>query len=128
MRTTSFSLLFLGTSFTAAGCGATFLLTEHSRSLGGGEIETGWTLAEAAIRILVGVPLVGWFGERTRESRLAAFGALLGAIGCMTLAEGHVQSPAIGLSGFLVGLGWGVLFLAASTALSHCVTDADRGF
>lgn len=128
MRASSVSLLFLGTLVTAAGYGATFLLTEHFRTLGGSEVDTGWTLGGAVIGTFVGVPLVGWFGERVGGARLAALGAVAVAVGYVVLAGLTALSPVIAVAGFLVGLGWGAFYLAAPMALSERVTDADRGF
>jgi len=121
-------LLLMGALLTAAGYGATFLLTEHFRSLGGSEIETGKVLGGAVVGTFVGVPLVGWLSGRTGGARLAALGALLLAIGYFVLAGMTVLSPLIVFVGGIVGLGWGTFYLAAPIAVSERVTDADRGF
>ena len=86
MRSSHAYLLFLGTLLTALGYGATFLLTEHFRSLGGSEINTGTTLAGAMVGTLIGVPLVGWFASRLGAARMAAFGAISVATGYLGLA------------------------------------------
>lgn len=128
MRGAGVFLLFVGALITAAGYGATFLLTEHFRALGGGEIETGKALGGAAIGTFVGVPLVGWSGARVGGARLASVGALLVALGYFGLASMVTLSPLIVLAGLVIGLGWGIFFLAAPTAISERVNDAERGF
>src|SRR5690349_2811320 len=70
MRASHAYFLFIGTLFTAAGYGATFLLTEHFRALGGSELDTSTTLAGAMVGTLVGVPLVGWYAKRLRAARM----------------------------------------------------------
>ena len=121
-------LLFAAALLTAAGYGATFLLTDHFRSLGGSEIETGRALGGAMVGTFVGVPVVGWLSARFGGARLAAVGALLVAAGYMALAGLASLSVLISLAGFIVGMGWGMFYLAAPLAVSERVTDADRGF
>lgn len=128
MRTLHAYLLFIATLLTSMGYGATFLLTEHFRALGGSEIETGTTLGGAMLGTLVGVPLVGWFAWRLGAGRMAALGAVLVACGYLGLAALSALTPLIGVAGFFIGLGWGIFFLAAPMALSMRVTDQDRGF
>jgi MFS family permease len=128
MRASSVFLLFLGTLVTAAGYGATFLLTQHFRALGGSEIETGRTLGGAMIGTFVGVPLVGWLGQWVGGARLAALGALSVAAGYAVLAALTVLSPVIMMAGFLIGFGWGAFYLAAPMAVSERVTDTERGY
>lgn len=120
--------LFLGTLITAAGYGGTFLWTEHFRTLAGNETHTGWALGAAAVGTVVGVPLVGWFSANVGPARFAALGALTIAIGYFVLASLSELSALIGVVGFLVGLGWGIFYLAAPMSLSERVTDASRGF
>src|SRR5271163_3004444 len=98
---------------TAAGYGATFLLTEHFRALGGSEIETGKVLGGAVVGTFVGVPLVGWLSPRTGGARLAAVGALLLAAGYFVLAGMQALSPLIVFVGGMIGLGWGIFYLAS---------------
>ena len=81
MRSWHSALLFIGTMLTALGYGATFLLTEHFRALGGSEVSTGLTLAGAMAGTFMGVPLVGWFAERLGAARMAALGAFLLGLG-----------------------------------------------
>lgn len=128
MRTLHAYLLFIATLLTSMGYGATFLLTEHFRALGGSEIETGTTLGGAMLGTLVGVPLVGWFAWRLGAGRMAGLGAVLVACGYLGLATLSTLTLLIGVAGFFIGLGWGIFFLAAPMALSMRVTDQDRGF
>ncbi|WP_136616513.1 MULTISPECIES: MFS transporter [Mesorhizobium] len=128
MRTLHAYLLFVATLLTSMGYGATFLLTEHFRALGGSEIETGTTLGGAMLGTLVGVPLVGWFAWRLGAGRMAGLGAMLVACGYLGLASLSTLTPLIGVAGFFIGLGWGIFFLAAPMALSMRVADQDRGF
>ncbi len=128
MRSTHAYLLFTATLLTALGYGATFLMTEHFRTLGGSEIETGKTLIGAMLGTLIGVPLVGWFAGRLGAARMASLGALLVASGYAIIALQTTISPLLPLAGLFIGLGWGAFYLAAPLALSGRVTDQDRGF
>lgn len=128
MRNRHTVLLFLGTLLTALGYGATFLLTEHFRTLGGSELSTGLTLAGAMVGTFLGVPLVGWFAQRLGAARMAALGAFLLALGYTGLARLVVVDGWTTLAGGLIGLGWGTFYLAAPLALSARVTDQNRAF
>jgi MFS family permease len=128
MRTAHAYLLFVATLLTSMGYGATFLLTEHFRALGGSEIETGTTLGGAMLGTLVGVPLVGWFAWRVGAGRMAALGAALVACGYLGLVSLSALTPLIGVAGFFIGLGWGIFYLAAPMSLSMRVADQERGF
>ncbi len=128
MKSSHAYLLFVATLLTALGYGATFLLTEHFRAIGGGEIETGKTLGGAMIGTLIGVPLVGWFANRLGAGNMAALGAASVAIGYFSLAAISALTPLISVAGFFIGLGWGTFYLAAPLALSSRVSDQDRGF
>lgn len=128
MRSSHAYLLFTATLLTALGYGATFLMTEHFRTLGGSEIETGKTLIGAMVGTLVGVPLVGWFAGRLGAARMASLGALLVAIGYAMIALQTAISPLLTVAGLFIGLGWGAFYLAAPLALSGRVTDQERGF
>lgn len=128
MRASHAYFLFAGTLLTAAGYGATFLLTDHFRTLGGSEIETSATLGGAMLGTLIGVPLVGWFAKRLKAARMAATGAISVALGYLILALITQLTPLIGAAGFFIGLGWGIFYLAAPMSLSERVTDQDRGF
>jgi MFS family permease len=128
MRGTGVGLLFSGVLLTAMGYGGTFLLTEHFRTLGGSEIETGRALSGAMVGTFLGVPLVGWFGARFGGARLAALGALLVAMGYLMLAQLTSLSLLIAVAGFLIGFGWGMFYLAGPLSVSERVTNADRGF
>ncbi|MCV9935259.1 MFS transporter [Boseaceae bacterium BT-24-1] len=128
MRGVGVGLLFVGALLTATGYGATFLLTEHFRSLGGSEIETGKALAGAMVGTFVGVPLIGWVSARFGGARLAAIGAVLVAAGYLLLASIASLSSTIVIAGFMIGCGWGMFYLAAPMAVSERVSDLDRGF
>lgn len=127
-QSNSIILLFLSVALTAAGYGATFLLTEHFRALGGNEINTGWTLGGAAVGTLIGVPAVGWLAPRLGAVSLAAAGSLAVALGFGLLSGlGGISSLTV-VSGFLIGLGWGAFYLAGPMSLSDRVTDENRIF
>lgn len=128
MRASHAYLLFVGTLLTAAGYGATFLLTEHFRALGGSEIDTSTTLGGAMLGTLIGVPLVGWYAKKLKAARMGAMGAVSVAAGYGFLAQLTTLTPLIALAGFLIGLGWGIFYLAGPMALSERVSDQDRGF
>jgi MFS family permease len=128
MRGIGVACLFAAALLTAAGYGGTFLLTEHFRALGGSEIETGKALGGAMIGTFVGVPLVGWVSARLGGARLSAAGALLVAIGYFAFASLGGVSSLIAVAGFVLGMGWGMFYLAAPITVSERVTDADRGF
>lgn len=128
MRASHAYFLFVGTLLTAAGYGATFLLTEHFRALGGSELDTSTTLGGAMAGTLVGVPLVGWYARKLKAARMGAMGAVSVAAGYGFLAFLTTLTPLIALAGFLIGLGWGIFYLAGPMALSERVTDQDRGF
>lgn len=128
MRAAHTYWLFCGTLLTAAGYGATFLLTEHFRSLGGSELTTGVTLGGAMVGTFLGVPLVGWFAERLGAARMAALGAFLIAAGYQGLATLNRLNGWTSVAGFLIGLGWGTFYLATPLALSVRVTDQNRGY
>jgi MFS family permease len=128
MRASHAYFLFIGTLLTAAGYGATFLLTEHFRELGGSEIDTSTTLGGAMLGTLIGVPLVGWYAKRIKAARMGAMGAIAVAAGYGFLALLTTLTPYIALAGFFIGLGWGIFYLAGPMALSERVSDQDRGF
>lgn len=128
MRASHAYFLFVGTLLTAAGYGATFLLTEHFRALGGSEIDTSTTLGGAMVGTLVGVPLVGWYARKLKAARMGAMGAVSVAAGYAFLALLTTLTPLIAVAGFFIGLGWGIFYLAAPMALSERVSDQDRGF
>lgn len=128
MRASHAYFLFVGTLLTAAGYGATFLLTEHFRALGGSEIDTSTTLGGAMAGTLIGVPLVGWYARRLKAARMGAMGAVSVAAGYGFLALLNTLTPLIAVAGFFIGLGWGIFYLAGPMALSGRVTDQDRGF
>ncbi|WP_338883419.1 MFS transporter [Xenorhabdus sp. TH1] len=129
MRTTSALFLLFGTTFTAGGYGATFLISEFFRAQGGSDIDAGMTLSVALIGTLIGVPLVGWFAGRLESSRFAALAALSVSCGYFLLScsAGDLSYiPRIGA--FLIGLGWGMFYISGPMALSERISDADRGY
>lgn len=127
-REATFSLLFFGTTITSAGYGSTFLLNDHFRSLGGGEIDTGFTLLGAALGTFLGVPLVGWLSGRASAARIAAGASLSVAFGFWGLSLIDAVFPGGVACGAVIGIGWGAYFLAAPIALSERVDDTRRGF
>ncbi|QND52348.1 MFS transporter [Phyllobacterium sp. 628] len=127
MRITTAMFLFLGTLLTSAGYGATFLLNAYFLSLGGNELDTGFTLAAAMVGTFVGVPLVGWFSGRIGAANMAAAGALSIAAGFSLFASLTAITPFFAIGGFLIGLGWGAFYLAAPMAVVERTSDADRG-
>lgn len=128
MRASHAYFLFVGSLFTAGGYGATFLLTEHFRAMGGSEIDTSTTLGGAMVGTLIGVPLVGWYAKKLKAARMGAMGAVSVAVGYGLLSLLHTLTPLIALAGFFLGIGWGIFYLAAPMALSERVSDQDRGF
>ncbi|MDT3379470.1 MFS transporter [Labrys neptuniae] len=130
MRPSSAPFLFAGTMLAAAGYGATFLLASYYRAHGGGDIETGLTLGAAMVGTFTGVPLVGWLSGRFDAARMCVAACCAVAAGFLLLAASAAQSgftPGLA-SGFLIGLGWGMFYIAAPMALSERITDADRAF
>ncbi len=123
-----FLLLFVSTLVTAAGYGATFLLTDLFRAIEGSELQTGWALAGATVGTFAGVPAVGWLSQRFGAACLAALGGVSIAAGLFGLSLVSTFGPAIPAFGFLVGLGWGAFYLATPLALSGMVSDKERGF
>jgi MFS family permease len=128
MRASHAYFLFVGSLFTAGGYGATFLLTEHFRAMGGSEIDTSTTLGGAMVGTLIGVPLVGWYAKKLKAARMGAMGAVSVGVGYGLLALLHTLTPLIAIAGFFLGIGWGIFYLAAPMALSERVSDQDRGF
>lgn len=113
---------------TAAGYGATFLISAYFRARGGSDIDTGATLGVALTGTLIGVPLVGWFAGRYEASRLAALAAL--AMSCGYFIFGGLAGELADMTraaAFLIGLGWGMFYISGPMALSERVTDTDRG-
>ena len=129
MRPTSTLSILLGTLFTAAGYGATFLISLWFRAHGGTDIDAGSTLGMALVGTLIGVPSVGWSAGRIDAARLAAVGAFTLACGYALLASLRGLEPAHlpGLAALLIGLGWGMFYLGAPLALSERLTDSERG-
>lgn len=129
MSRSSAYFLFLGTMLAAAGYGATFLLSAYYRANGGSDLDTGTTLGAAMIGTFVGVPLVGWFSGRFDAARMSAVACCAVGCGFLLLAFSSHGAPAVSLmSGFLIGLGWGMFYVGAPMSLSERVTDSDRGF
>lgn len=129
MRQSSAPFLFAGTMLTAAGYGATFLLASYYRARGGGEIETGLTLGAAMVGTFTGVPLVGWLSGRFDAARMCVIACWAIACGFLLLASAAHADFTLGLvSGFLIGLGWGMFYIAVPMALSERIDDTDRAF
>lgn len=129
MRPSAAPFLFTGTMLAAAGYGATFLFSAYYRAHGGSDVDTGLTLAAAMAGTFTGVPLVGWLSGRIDAARMSAIASAAVALGFLLLA--FAAGAGLGLplvSGFLIGLGWGMFYIGAPMALSERVTDADRGF
>ena len=129
MRPSAAPFLFTGTMLAAAGYGATFLFSAYYRAHGGSDVDTGLTLAAAMAGTFTGVPLVGWLSGRIDAARMSAIASAAVALGFLLLAfaaGGGLGLPLV--SGFLIGLGWGMFYIGAPMALSERVTDADRGF
>lgn len=129
MRQSAAPFLFTGTMLAAAGYGATFLFSTYYLAHNGSDIETGLTLGAAMVGTFTGVPLVGWLSGRIDAARMSAMGMTATAIGFLLLAfeaTGGLGLPLI--SGFLIGLGWGMFYIGAPMALSERVTDTDRAY
>ncbi|MEG3131822.1 MFS transporter [Pantoea cypripedii] len=129
MRSTSLLFILLGTLFTAGGYGGTFLISAWFRAQGGSDIDTGNALSMALVGTLMGVPLVGWCAGRIDAARLAAVAALVLAAGYVLLGNLPGLNPDYlpRVATLLMGLGWGMFYLAAPLALSERLTDAERG-
>ncbi|MCU5774592.1 MFS transporter [Erwiniaceae bacterium BAC15a-03b] len=129
MRHTSAPYILLGTLLTAGGYGATFLISAWFRAQGGSDIDAGNTLSMALAGTLTGVPVVGWFAGKIDAARLAALAALTLACGYALLGNLRGIDPVYlpRLATLLIGLGWGMFYLAAPLALSERLTDAERG-
>lgn len=129
MRQSAAPFLFTGTMLAAAGYGATFLLSAYYRAHGGSDVDTGLTLGAAMAGTFTGVPLVGWLSGRIDAARMSAIACAAVALGFLLLAFAGARSLGLPLvSGFLIGLGWGMFYIGAPMALSERVSDADRGF
>ncbi|MPW23935.1 MFS transporter [Paraburkholderia sp. CNPSo 3157] len=120
-------LLLVGTLLTAAGYGATFLLSMRFKYIGGNDFDTGLALAGAMVGTFVGVSLVGWFSRHVGATRMTALAALCVGIGIAGFAAIERVSPLDVIPGFLFGLGWGAFYLAAPMSLSERTSDANRG-
>lgn len=129
MRQSSAPFLFAGTMLAAAGYGATFLLSAYYRAHGGSDVDAGLTLGAAMAGTFTGVPLVGWFSGRVDAARMSALATCAVAFGFLLLAFSAGGGLGLSLvSGFFIGLGWGMFYIGAPMALSERVTDADRAF
>lgn len=128
MKAASAIYLFLGTTFTAAGYGATFLFSLYFCLHGASDLDTSQVLFAALMGTFVGVPVVGWWSGRIDAPRLVAGAAFVMASGyaIFALAPIHVLTGTR-VGGFLIGLGWGMFYIGAPIALSERVQDIDRG-
>ncbi|MCS4229416.1 putative MFS family arabinose efflux permease [Stenotrophomonas maltophilia] len=129
MRPHSPPLILFGTLFSAAGYGATFLVTSWFLAQGGSELDAGTTLSMALLGTLLGVPLVGWCAGWVDAARLAALGALAMAVGYLLLGSlGGIEPASLPrLAAMLIGLGWGMFYLGAPLAMSERLDDSERG-
>ncbi|WP_116614364.1 MFS transporter [Paraburkholderia unamae] len=127
MRPSSALFMLVGVLLASAGYGATFLFSMHVRAIGGTDINTGVTLAGAALGTFVGVSLTGWLAHHVGAARMAALAALCVGAGVVSFALIETVSRFDVLPGFLVGFGWGAFCLAAPMALAERTSDADRG-
>jgi MFS family permease len=121
-------LLFIGALLTPAGYGATFLLTDYFRQYGGNETDTGRLLGYAVVGTLLGVPAVGWTAQRLGGARLAAIGAAILCAGDLLLVAMANSRGGQPLSGFLLGLGWGMYYVAGPLCLMERTTSENRQF
>lgn len=114
MRSTSLPFILLGPMFTAGGYGGTFLISAWFHAQGGSDIDTGKALSLALVGTLLGVPLVGWCAGKIDAARLAAVASLVLAGGYALLANLHGIDPDYlpRLATLLMGLGWGMFYLA----------------
>jgi len=125
MKWSAAARLFIGTTLTAAGYGATFLLTAYFQERGGNEFSTAAVLSAALAGTFAGVPIVAWGTGRVDATRFVACAALALACGYLMLAvtAGSFSSRVAGL---LIGLGWGMFYLSAPMALSERIRDIER--
>jgi MFS family permease len=127
VRLSSALVMLVGVLLASAGYGATFLFSMHVRAIGGTDINTGVTLAGAALGTFVGVSLTGWLVQHVGAARMAALAALCVGAGVVSFALVERVSTFDVLPGFLVGFGWGAFCLASPMALAERTSDADRG-
>jgi MFS family permease len=83
----------------------------------------------ALVGTLIGVPLVGWWAGKIDAARLAACAALLLCCGYLLLSSLENPEPVYPawLATLLIGLGWGMFYLAAPLSLSERLSDEERG-
>ncbi|WP_244166614.1 MFS transporter [Burkholderia anthina] len=120
------SFVLLGALLTACGYGATFLLSMHFRSAGGGEIDTGIALVQALVGALLGLPLVAWLARWIGTARTTALAALMVGAGVVGFALIGRTGSLSAVPGLLVGVGWGGFYLAAPMMLAERTTDHER--
>ncbi|WP_175976118.1 MFS transporter [Burkholderia sp. BCC1047] len=120
------SFVLLGALLTACGYGATFLLSMHFRSAGGGDVDTGVALVEAMVGALIGLPLVAWLAHSIGTARTAALAALVVGAGVVGFALIDRTGSLSVVPGLLVGVGWGAFYLAAPMMLAERTTDTER--
>ncbi|WP_321856850.1 MFS transporter [Burkholderia cenocepacia] len=120
------SFVLLGALLTACGYGATFLLSMHFRSAGGGDVDTGVALVEAMVGALIGLPLVAWLAHSIGTARTAALAALVVGAGVVGFALIGRSGSLSAVPGLLVGVGWGAFYLAAPMMLAERTTDIER--
>lgn len=120
------SFVLLGALLTACGYGATFLLSMHFRSAGGGDVDTGVALAEAMVGALIGLPLVAWLARWIGTARVTALAALVVGAGVVGFALIGRTGSFSAVPGLLVGVGWSGFYLAAPMMLAERTTDTER--
>ncbi|MBP0712075.1 MFS transporter [Burkholderia sola] len=120
------SFVLLGALLTACGYGATFLLSMHFRSAGGGDVDTGVALVEAMVGALIGLPLVAWLAHSIGTARTAALAALVVGAGVVGFALIDRTGSLSVVPGLLVGVGWGAFYLAAPMMLAERTADTER--
>ncbi|AIO37646.1 major Facilitator Superfamily protein [Burkholderia cenocepacia] len=120
------SFVLLGALLTACGYGATFLLSMHFRSTGGGDFDTGVALVEAMVGALIGLPLVAWLARSIGTARTTALAALVVGAGVVGFALIDRTGSLSAVPGLLVGVGWGAFYLAAPMMLAERTTDTER--
>ena len=119
--------LLVGTLLTAAGYGATFLLSMRFRVIGGNEFDTGIALAGGVLGTFAGVTMVRSLAPRIGTARMAALAALCVGVGLAGFAAAIRDSSLEVIAGFLLGLGWGAFYVAAPLALSERTDSDNRG-
>ncbi|WP_155640011.1 MFS transporter [Burkholderia territorii] len=120
------SFVLLSALLTACGYGATFLLSMHFRSAGGGELDTGVALVEAMVGALISLPVVAWLARSIGTARTTALAALVVGTGVVGFALIGRTGSLSAVPGLLIGVGWGAFYLAAPMMLAERTRHAER--